>query len=84
MSIRLHYLHHEMESGIAEIHRCYPQYPKTTLYWHMKQETEVDLDNIRHKNLGRPWKTTVSDCRQIIGTLQSLRRSVGTFSLTDI
>ena len=46
MSIRLHYLHHEMESGIAEIHRCYPQYPKTTLYyWHIKQDTEVDLEN---------------------------------------
>ena len=50
----------------------------------MKQDIEVDLDNSCRNNLGRPRKTTVYDCRQIIGTLQSLRRSVGTFSLTDI
>ena len=50
----------------------------------MKQDIEVNLDNSRRKNLGRPRKTTVCDCRQVIGTLQSLRRSVGTFSLTDI
>ena len=50
----------------------------------MKQDIEVDLDNTRHKNPGHPKKTTVCDCRQIIGTLQSLRGSVGTFSLTDI
>ena len=84
MSIYFNYLQHKMGLGIAEIHRCYPQYPKTTLYyWHMKQLAEVDLGNSRHKNLGRPWKTTVCDCRQIIGTLQSLRRSVGTLSFVN-
>ena len=66
MSIHFYYLHHEMGSGIAEIHRCYPQYPKTTLYyWHMKQGIEVDLENSHHKNSGRPRKTTVCNCRQI-------------------
>ena len=55
MSIYLHYLHHEMGLGIGEIHCCYPQYPKTTLYyWHMKQDIEADLDNSRHKNSGLP------------------------------
>ena len=28
MSIYLHYLHHKMGLGTAEIYRCYPQYPK--------------------------------------------------------
>ena len=53
MSIHFHYLHHEMESGIAEIHCCFPRYPKTTLYyWHMKQDIEADLENSRHKIWG--------------------------------
>ena len=39
-----------MGSGIAEIHSYYPQYSKTTLYWHMKQDIEVDLDSSRHRN----------------------------------
>ena len=84
MSIYLRYLHNEMGLGIAEIHRRYPQYPKTILYWHMKQDVEVDVDDSRHKNPGRPRKTTVCDCRQIIRALQNLRRSVNTFSFTDI
>ena len=37
-----------------------------------------------HKNPGQPRKATVCDCRQIIWTLESLRRSVGTFSFTNI
>ena len=52
MSIYLHYLHHEMGSGIIEIYRCYLQDPKTTLYWLMRQDIEVDLDNSRHKSTG--------------------------------
>ena len=84
MSIYLHYLHHKMGLGTAEIYRCYPQYPKTTLYWHMKQDAEVDVEDSCHKNSGRRRKTTVCDCRKIIGTLQSLRRSVDTFSFRYI
>ena len=55
MSIYLHYLHHEIGLGVGEIHCCYPQYPKTALYyWHVKQDIEADLDNSRHKNSGLP------------------------------
>ena len=50
----------------------------------MKQDAEVDVEDSRHKNSGRRRKTTVCDCRKIIGTLQSLRRSVDTFSFRYI
>ena len=55
-----------------------------TLYWHMKHDVEVDVDDSCHKNPGRSRKATVCDCWQIVPTLQSLRRSVNTFSFTDI
>ena len=54
MLIYLRYLHQEMVLDIAEIHRRYPQYPKTTLYWHMKQDVKVDVDNSPTKNSGQP------------------------------
>ena len=84
LSIYLRYLHHEMGLGIVEIHRRYPQYPKTCLYRHMKQELEVDEGDSQHKSSWWPRKATVRDCWQIIRTLQSLRRSVGMFSFTNI
>ena len=41
-----------MGSGIAEIHRHYPQYPKiSTLYQHMRKDVEMDVDDSRQKNL---------------------------------
>ena len=84
MSIFLRYLHHEMGLGIVEIHHRYTQYSRTNLYWHMEQNVEVDVDDCRHKNPGHSRKTTDCDCRQIIWTFQSLRRSVNTFSFTAL
>ena len=78
------YIHHKMGLGIAEIHRLCLHYINTTLQRHMKHDVEVDVDDRRRKNLGRAIKTTVRDFWQIIPTLQTLRRSVGMFSSTDI
>lgn len=50
-----------MGLSIEEIHRRYPRYAKTTLYRHTKQGVEVDVDDSRHKNPGRPRKTTFCD-----------------------
>ena len=53
MSVYLRCLDHEMGLGMTEIYRRYPQYPKTTLYWHMKQDVQVDVDDSHHKNPGQ-------------------------------
>ena len=78
------YIHLKMGLGIAEIHRLCLHYINTTLQRLMKHDVEVDVDDRRRKNLGRAIKTTVRDFWQIIPTLQTLRRSVGMFSSTDI
>ena len=57
-----------VEMGL-DVHRHYPQYTKTTLYWHMQEDVEVDVDKSHLKNTKRPRKTTVCDCLQIIQTL---------------
>ena len=73
------FIHHKMELGIAEIHHCYTQYAKVTLYRQMKLYIELEVGNSYHKNSVQQRKASVSDFRLIIGTLKSLGKTADTF-----
>ena len=84
VSIHLKYLHQDLGLGIASIQKKYPQYPKTTLYRHMKAPITKEEKKKPKKKLGRPKKLSERDERKIIREVHLQRKKVGACPSTDI
>lgn len=84
LSVYIRFLHKEQNMGIAKICKMFPEYPKGTLYVHMKKDLMQEHCDKRKNNTGRPRKTNDRDERKIVQTLKKLRSTVGTFTSTDI
>ena len=88
LSLVLRYLHQEKGESLRRLTELYPQYPRTSIYRHMKKPiNEIEKpanDNVNKGLRGRPRKYTDRDVRQITAALRTLYEREGNFSVTDI
>ena len=64
----------------AEVCALFKQYPKSTVYRHMKKSLAAEEVDRRHENRGRPKKLSERDRRNVARQVPKLRKAIGHFT----
>ena len=84
VSVQLRVLHQECGMGIAKLQSKFPEYPKTTIYRHMKKRIGDVKPDGRKKNCGAPKKLKKRNERQLMRCMDQLMETYGTFSSKEL
>lgn len=84
VSVQLRVLHQECGYGIAKLQKKFPDFPKTTIYRHMKKPIGNIKPDKRKNSCGAPHKLSQRNQRQIMRSMNTLMNDIGTFSSVDL
>ena len=84
VSVQIRILHQECGYGIAKLQKKFPDFPKTTIYRHMKKSIGNIKPDKRKNSKGAPRKLNERNQRQIIRSMKTLMKDIGTFSSVDL